>query len=79
MPTTCTKSDRQLGAEMMRTVERLVMLRVIDSLWIEHLTAMEQMRQGIGLRAMGHSDPLIVIKKRGMLSSKPCWMPSSMM
>jgi preprotein translocase subunit SecA len=46
-------------------LERLVMLRVTDSLWIEHLTAMEHMRQGIGLRAVGHIDPLVVYKKEG--------------
>jgi preprotein translocase subunit SecA len=57
--------EEELEAENMRVLERLVMLRVIDSLWIEHLTAMEDMRQGIGLRAVGHSDPLIVYKTEG--------------
>ncbi|MEW6034048.1 MAG: preprotein translocase subunit SecA [Chloroflexota bacterium] len=57
--------EAQLGAADMRILERLVMLRVIDGLWIEHLTAMEQMRQGIGLRAVGNVDPLVVYKKEG--------------
>ncbi|MDH5365241.1 MAG: SEC-C metal-binding domain-containing protein, partial [Dehalococcoidia bacterium] len=40
-------------------------LQVIDRLWMEHLTAMEHMRQGIGLRAAGQQDPLVVYKKEG--------------
>ncbi|MDP6495035.1 MAG: preprotein translocase subunit SecA, partial [Dehalococcoidia bacterium] len=57
--------ESQIGSGDMRMLERLVMLRVTDSLWIEHLTAMEHMRQGIGLRAVGHIDPLVVYKKEG--------------
>ncbi|MBI2854331.1 MAG: preprotein translocase subunit SecA [Chloroflexi bacterium] len=56
--------EQQFGADM-RMLERLVMLRVIDSLWIEHLTAMENMRQGIGLRAVGNENPLVVYKREG--------------
>jgi preprotein translocase subunit SecA len=41
------------------------MLRVIDRLWMEHLTAMEHLRQGIGLHAVGQQDPLVVYKKEG--------------
>jgi preprotein translocase subunit SecA len=40
--------EKEIGAENMRMVERLIMLRVIDSLWIEHLTNMEEMRQQAG-------------------------------
>lgn len=57
--------EQEVGPENMRLVERLVMLRIIDSLWVEHLTAMEHMRQGIGLVAVGHTDPLIAYKKEG--------------
>ena len=57
--------EKEMGGDNMRILERLVMLRTIDSLWVEHLTAMEQMRQGIGLVAVGHSDPLIAYKKEG--------------
>jgi preprotein translocase subunit SecA len=42
----------------MSVLERLVLLRVIDSLWIEHLTAVDDMRRGIGLRAYSQRDPL---------------------
>ncbi|MCK5577701.1 MAG: preprotein translocase subunit SecA, partial [Dehalococcoidales bacterium] len=54
--------EKELGPESIRMLERLVMLRVIDSLWVEHLTAMEYMRQGIGLQAMAQRDPLVAYK-----------------
>jgi preprotein translocase subunit SecA len=57
--------EQEIGADNMRLAERLVMLRVIDRLWMEHLTAMEHMRQGIGLRAVGQQDPLVVYKREG--------------
>jgi preprotein translocase subunit SecA len=57
--------EQEMGSENMRIVERLVMLRVIDRLWMEHLTAMEELRQGIGLRAVGQEQPLVVYKKEG--------------
>ena len=57
--------EKELGEENMRMLERLVMLRVLDSLWTEHLTMMDHMRQGIGLQAVGHSDPLVAYKKEG--------------
>ncbi|MBI4334737.1 MAG: preprotein translocase subunit SecA [Chloroflexi bacterium] len=57
--------EKEIGAGDMRLIERIVMLRTIDSLWVEHLTSMEQMRQGIGLVAVGHTDPLIAYKKEG--------------
>ncbi|HUF05985.1 MAG TPA: preprotein translocase subunit SecA [Candidatus Binatia bacterium] len=46
------------GDEAIAVLERLVMLRVIDSLWVEHLTAIDDMRRGIGLRAYSQRDPL---------------------
>ncbi|HET9877923.1 MAG TPA: preprotein translocase subunit SecA [Candidatus Limnocylindria bacterium] len=48
----------ELGAEAAGVLERLVLLRVIDSLWVEHLTAVDDMRRGIGLRAYSQRDPL---------------------
>ncbi|MCD6453047.1 MAG: preprotein translocase subunit SecA [Dehalococcoidales bacterium] len=57
--------EDEIGLENMRMLERLVMLRIIDSLWIEHLTMMEDMRQGIGLEAAGQRDPLMMYKRRG--------------
>ncbi len=51
------------GPVRMRLVERAVYLRAIDSLWIEHLDIMANLRQGIGLRGYGQQDPLIEYKK----------------
>ena len=58
--------EKELGSDNMRVLERLVMLRTIDNLWVEHLTAMENMRQDVGLYAMGRQrDPLIIYKSEG--------------
>jgi preprotein translocase subunit SecA len=57
--------EQELGPDNMRIAERLVMLRVIDRLWMQHLTAMEHLRQGIGLRAVGQQEPLVVYKREG--------------
>ncbi|HEX5502091.1 MAG TPA: preprotein translocase subunit SecA [Thermomicrobiales bacterium] len=61
------RKEGQLGAETMRQVERLVWLNTIDQLWTEHLTAMDEMRQGIGLQAYGQKDPLVAYKTEGYL------------
>ena len=60
--------EQELGPDNMRVAERLVMLRVIDRLWMDHLTDMEHLRQGIGLRAVGQEQPLIVYKREGHAS-----------
>jgi preprotein translocase subunit SecA len=57
------EKERQMGAEDMRQLERLVMLRAVDSLWIRHLTGLDDLREGIGLRAYGQQDPLVAFKK----------------
>jgi preprotein translocase subunit SecA len=59
------KKEQELGEEGTRMLERLVMLRTLDNLWIEHLTMMEHMRQGIGLQSVGQRDPLVAYKKEG--------------
>ena len=59
------QKEKEIGSENMRLIERVVMLRVIDKLWMEHLTTMEDMRQGIGLRAVAQQDPLVVYKREG--------------
>jgi len=56
---------KNLGAEAMRELEKLVYLRTIDTLWIEHLSAMEMLREGIGLRGYGQRDPLVEYKREG--------------
>ena len=59
------KRETELGAESMRILERLLMLRVIDQYWVEHLTNMDNMRQGVGLHAVAQRDPLAVYKNEG--------------
>ncbi len=55
--------EAELGDEIMRAAERWVMLRTIDTHWIEHLTAMEELREGIYLRGYGQQDPLVAYKR----------------
>ncbi|HEX5695952.1 MAG TPA: SEC-C metal-binding domain-containing protein, partial [Acidimicrobiia bacterium] len=52
------RREEELGSEVLRQVERSVMLSVIDNKWREHLSDMDYLRAGIGLRAMGQRDPL---------------------
>ena len=57
--------EERLTPEIMRPLERQLMLRAIDSNWVQHLTSMENLRQGIGLHAFGQRDPLVMYKKEG--------------
>jgi preprotein translocase subunit SecA len=56
------KTER-LGEETMARVERAVILRAVDTWWVRHLTALDELRTGIGLRAFGQQDPLVTFKK----------------
>jgi len=56
------KREEQLGAEVIRELERMIMLQVIDSKWRDHLAEMDYLQEGIGLRAIGQKDPLIEYK-----------------
>jgi len=51
-----------LGDETSRAIERWLLLRTIDTHWVEHLTAMEELREGIYLRGYGQQDPLVAYK-----------------
>jgi len=57
--------EAHVGAQAMREIEKLVMLKTIDAKWIEHLHNMDVLREGIGLRAWGQRDPLIEYKIEG--------------
>ena len=57
--------EARFGPDTMRTVERHIMLAVIDRLWVEHLTWMDDLREGVGLQAYGQRDPLVVYKTEG--------------
>jgi len=57
------KREEQFGPELMREIERAVLLQVVDTRWKDHLDAMDSLREGIGLRAYGQRDPLIEYRK----------------
>ncbi|MCH8230251.1 MAG: preprotein translocase subunit SecA [Chloroflexi bacterium] len=56
------RRTEEFGADLLHRLERTIMLRTIDEHWVEHLTSMDNMRQGIGLEAAGQRDPLIAYK-----------------
>jgi preprotein translocase subunit SecA len=57
------EKEKSLGPEMMHQLEQAVMLRVVDTLWVRHLTDLDVLREGIGLRAFGQQDPLVAFKR----------------
>lgn len=59
------KKEEELGSETMRELERYIMLKTVDQKWMDHIDAMDQLREGIGLRAYGQRDPLIEYKFEG--------------
>ncbi|MDI3481808.1 MAG: preprotein translocase subunit SecA [Tepidanaerobacteraceae bacterium] len=59
------KKEQELGSENMRELERFIMLKVVDQKWMDHIDAMDQLREGIGLRAYGQRDPVIEYKIEG--------------
>ncbi len=59
------RREVELGEQVMREVERQVMLRIIDQRWREHLEEMDYLKEGINLRAMGQKDPLTEWQREG--------------
>ncbi len=59
------RREVELGVDVMRRLERTVMLSIIDNKWREHLAEMDYLRSGIGLRAMGQRDPLVEYQREG--------------
>lgn len=57
--------ETEYGSEMMRELERIVLLRVVDEKWMDHIDAMDQLRYGVGMRAYGQRDPVIEYKYEG--------------
>ena len=57
--------EEAFGAELMREIERFVMLQIVDTRWREHLESMDYMRDGIHLRAMAQKDPLVEYRAEG--------------
>ncbi|QBS37233.1 preprotein translocase subunit SecA [Thermaerobacter sp. FW80] len=56
------EKEKAVGSATMRELERVVLLRVVDQKWVDHLAAMDDLRDGIGLRAYGQRDPLLEYK-----------------
>ena len=56
------KREEEYGSEVMREMERVMLLRSVDTNWMDHIDAMDQLRQGIGLRAYGQHDPVIAYR-----------------
>lgn len=59
------EKEENVGAPIMRELERVILLRNVDSKWMEHIDAMTELRNGIGLRAYGQYDPVIEYKREG--------------
>jgi preprotein translocase subunit SecA len=57
--------EAKLGPDLMRYLERMIMLQVVDGQWKDHLLAMDHLKEGIGLRGYGQKDPLIEYKREG--------------
>lgn len=57
--------EEEIGAERMRELERMVLLRVVDSKWMDHIDAMDQLKAGINLRALGQQDPATAYANEG--------------
>lgn len=59
------EKEQEIGTEQMREVERMILLRVVDNRWMDNIDAMEQLKNGIGLRALGQQDPAVAYAKEG--------------
>ena len=60
-----SKKEAELGEPLMRELERVMTLRVVDEYWMDNIDAMQELRQGIGLRAYGQNDPVVEYKREG--------------
>jgi len=59
------KKEEEIGQDEMRELERMVMLKVVDNKWMEHIDSMEELKDGIGLRAYGQKDPVVQYRIEG--------------
>ena len=61
-----TAKEEDIGSEDLRELERVVMLKVVDQKWMDHIDAMDELKDGIGLRAYGQQDPVVKYRIEGM-------------
>ena len=59
------EKEAEIGEEQMREVERMILLRVVDNRWMDHIDAMDQLKDGIGLRGYGQQDPAVAYAQEG--------------
>ena len=59
------EKEALIGADQLRAVERMILLKVVDTKWVEHIDDMDQLKQGIGLRAIGHENPAAAYASEG--------------
>ena len=57
--------EQQLGEQLMRELERVILLKVVDTHWMDHIDAMHELRRGIGLQAYAQQDPVVAYKREG--------------
>lgn len=60
-----SEKEQEIGEDTMREIERVIMLRVVDEKWMDHIDTMEHLKEGIGLRAYGQHDPVVEYKNEG--------------
>ena len=71
------EKERQIGPEMMRWYERMVMLQIVDQQWKDHLLALDHLKEGIGLRGYGQRDPLVEYKRESFQLFEELWNRST--
>ena len=57
--------EKEIGEEQLREIERIVMLKIVDQKWMDHIDSMDELKDGIGLRAYGQKDPVALYKIEG--------------
>ena len=60
------EKEQDIGSEQMRELERVVLLKVVDEKWMNHIDSMDELKNGIGLRAYGQQDPVVKYRMEGM-------------
>ena len=55
----------EFGTEQLRDLERVVMLKIVDQKWMDHIDSMDELKNGIGLRAYGQKDPVVQYRIEG--------------
>ena len=63
---TYERKEQEVSSPIMRELERVIMLRVVDEFWMDHIDAMQELRQGIRLRAYAQTDPIIAYKQESL-------------